>query len=58
MQIEKIKADSFHTQHFTVDLKKNGTEPEQVAYILNAQVRYSNIQIYKYPIISKTRVTL
>ena len=29
MQVEIIKADSFHAHHSTVDLKKNGTEPEQ-----------------------------
>ena len=29
MQVEMIKADSFHAHHSTVNLKKNGTEPEQ-----------------------------
>ena len=29
MQVEMIKADSFHAHHSTVDLKKNGTELEQ-----------------------------
>ena len=29
MQVEIIKADSFHAHHSTVDSKKNGTEPEQ-----------------------------
>ena len=29
IQVEMIKADSFHAYHSTVDLKKNGTEPEQ-----------------------------
>ena len=29
MQVEMIKADSFHAHHSTVDLKKNETEPEK-----------------------------
>ena len=29
MQVEMIKANNFHAHHSTVDLKKNGTEPEQ-----------------------------
>ena len=29
MQVEMIKADSFHAHHSTVDLKKNGTKPVQ-----------------------------
>ena len=29
MQVEMVKANSFHAHHSTVDLKKNETEPEQ-----------------------------
>ena len=29
MQVEMIKADSFHAHHSTADLKKNETEPEK-----------------------------
>ena len=29
MQVEMIKADSFHAHLSAVDLKKNGTKPEQ-----------------------------
>ena len=29
MQVEMIKADSFHARHSTADLKKNETEPEK-----------------------------
>ena len=29
VQVMMIKADNFHAHHSTVDLKKNGTKPEQ-----------------------------